>query len=129
MRILLDTHTLIWAIVEPGRLSSAATAAITANGAEVYASHVSLWEMAIKRRLGKLEIVDRPALEWFNDFVSRSGLRQLAISADHLGGAESLPALHSDPFDRLLVAQARHERLSVLTQDRLVTQYDVDAIW
>ena len=95
----------------------------------MYASHVSLWEMAIKQRLGKLGELDRPALEWFGHYVAKSGLRELSIAARHLGAVESLPAKHNDPFDRLLVAQARQEGLSIVTLDELVSQYDVDVVW
>ena len=128
MRLLLDTHALIWLVMAPDRLDAEARAAITADGAEVHASHVSLWEMAIKRRLGKLDVLDRPAGEWFREYVPRSNLRQLAIAADHLGEVESLPVLHGDPFDRLIVAQAATEGLTVVTHDPLVAQYDIATI-
>ena len=129
MRLLLDTHALIWAVVAPERLGEAAHAAMVADGAEVYASHVSLWEMAIKRRTGKLNGLDRSAIEWFETFVPKSRILQLPIAAGHLGAVEFLPARHSDPFDRLLVAQARHEGLVIVTHDELVTRYDVEVIW
>ena len=129
MRLLLDTHALIWAVAAPERLGDAARAALVAVGAEVYASHVSLWEMAIKRRLGKLNDLDRPAIDWFETFVSKSRMLQLPIAAGHLGAVEFLPPKHNDPFDRLLVAQARHEGLAIVTRDELVTQYEIDVIW
>jgi PIN domain nuclease of toxin-antitoxin system len=102
---------------------------MTAVGAEVYASHVSLWEMAIKRRLGKLDALDQPARNWFETYVPRSGMRPLPIDASHLGAVEFLPALHNDPFDRLLVAQARVNGLTMVTRDELVAQYDIAVIW
>ncbi len=102
---------------------------MVADGAEVYASHVSLWEMGIKRRIGKLNGLDRSAIEWFETFVPKSRILQLPIAAGHLGAVEFLPARHSDPFDRLLVAQARHEGLVIVTHDELVTRYDVEVIW
>jgi PIN domain nuclease of toxin-antitoxin system len=129
VRLLLDTHALIWLVHAPERLSTAATAAVTAEGAEVHASHVSLWEMAIKRGNGKLGELDRPAADWFEHFVPRSGLRPLPIAATHLGAVEHLPLLHRDPFDRLLVVQAQHERLELVTADPLVAQYTVDVVW
>jgi len=128
VRLLLDTHALIWLVMAPDRLGPPARAAITADGAEVYASHVSLWEMAIKRRLGKLDVLDRAAAEWFREYVPRSHLRQLPIAADHLGEVESLPLLHGDPFDRLIVAQAVVEGLTVITHDPLVAQYGIATI-
>lgn len=129
MRLLLDTHALIWAIHAPDRLGEQSRAEIVAGGAEVYASHVSLWEMAIKRRIGKLDALDRPAMDWFETYVPRSRMRPLPIEAGHLGAVEFLPALHNDPFDRLLVAQARLNGLTMVTRDELVTQYDIDVIW
>lgn len=129
MKLLLDTHALIWAVQAPERLGDTAHAAITADGADVYASHVSLWEMAIKRRIGKLDDLDRSALDWFETFVPRSGMLQLPIAPSHLGLVEFLPSKHNDPFDRLLVAQARHAGLTVVTRDELVSQYEIDVIW
>jgi PIN domain nuclease of toxin-antitoxin system len=129
VNLLLDTHALIWAVSAPERLSEAARSAIIADGAEVYASHVSLWEMAIKRRLGKLHELDRSAVDWFETFVPKSRMRQLPISVAHLGAVEFLATKHNDPFDRLLVTQARHESLVIITKDELVNQYDVDVIW
>ena len=129
MRLLLDTHVLIWIVMAPDRVGAKARAAIAADGAEVHASHVSLWEIAIKRRLGKLEQIDRPALDWFRHYVAVSNLRQLPIHAEHLGAVETLPHLHGDPFDRLLVAQTAREHMTIVTQDDLVTQYDIATIW
>ena len=129
MRLLLDTHALIWAVQSPERLGDKARTALTTDDAEVYASHVSLWEMAIKRRIGKLDELDRPALEWFETYVPKSNMLQLPIGLVHLGAIESLPMKHNDPFDRLLVAQAHHEGLTVVTHDDLVSQYDIDVIW
>ena len=129
MKLLLDTHALIWAVQSPERLGENARAALTAEGAEVYASLVSLWEMAIKRSIGKLDQLDRKAAAWFDHFVPRSGLRQLPIAASHLGAVEDLPRLHNDPFDRLLVTQAHQGGMAMVTLDSRVSQYDIDVIW
>lgn len=129
MRLLLDTHALIWLVQAPERLGRDAHEAITAGDAEVHASHVSLWEMAIKRSTGRLGELDRRAVDWFEHFVPRSGLRQAPITAGQLGAVEELPRLHNDPFDRLLVVQALHEGMTLVSLDRLVTQYDVDVVW
>jgi PIN domain nuclease of toxin-antitoxin system len=129
MKLLLDTHALLWLAMAPERLGEAATRAVTAPGAEVYASHVSLWEMAIKRRQGKLQELDSTALEWFDKVVRKSKLIGLPLAAKHLGLLEVLPRLHADPFDRLLVAQARTEQLVIVSQDPLITVYNVDTIW
>lgn len=129
MRLLLDTHALIWVVQAPERLGDDAHDALTSEGAEVYASHVSLWEMAIKRSTGKLGDLDRRAVEWFEHYVPRSGLRPLPIAANHIGAVEDLPRLHSDPFDRLLVAQAQQGAMTIVSVDGLVAQYDVDVMW
>ncbi len=129
MKLLLDTHALIWAVQSPERLGERARTALSTNGAEVYASHVSLWEMAIKRRTGKLDQLDRKAADWFDHFVPRSGFRQLPIAASHLGAVEDLPLIHNDPFDRLLVTQARHGEMALVTGDGRVSQYDIEVIW
>ena len=81
MKLLLDTHALIWAVQSPERLGGHARAALSTDDAEVYASHVSLWEMATKRRTGKLDQLDRKAVDCFDYFVPRSGFRQLPIAA------------------------------------------------
>lgn len=129
MKLLLDTHALIWAVQSPDRLGADARTALTADDAEVYASHVSLWEMAIKRSIGKLDQLDRRAADWFDHFVPRSGLRQLTIAASHLGAVEDLPRLHNNPFDRLLVTQARQGGMAVVTLDSHVPQYDIKVVW
>ena len=129
MKLLLDTHALIWLVHAPDRLGGDGRAALAGTDAEVYASHVSLWEMAIKRGSGKLTQLDRAAAEWFAYFVPRSGLRPLPIAAGPLGAVEDLPRLHNDPFDRLLVAQAREAGMTLITLDRMVSQYDVAVIW
>jgi PIN domain nuclease of toxin-antitoxin system len=129
MKLLLDTHALIWAVMAPERLGAKARTLIEAEGAEVFASHVSLWEMAIKRRLGKLEEIGDAAGAWFTNYVPNSGMVSLPLSAKHFAEVEFLPSLHGDPFDRLLVTQARTEKLTIVTIDSMVMQYDVATIW
>ena len=129
MKLLLDTHALIWAVQSPERLGGHARAALSTDDAEVYASHVSLWEMAVKRRSGKLDELDRRAADWFDHFVPRSGFRQLPIAASHLGAVEDLLLIHNDPFDRLLVTQARQGDMALVTGDELVSRYGIEVIW
>ena len=129
MKLLLDTHALIWMVQSPERLGERGRMALTAADAEVYASHVSLWEMAIKRSTGKLEQLGRNAPDWSDHYVPRSGLRHLSIAVSHLGAVEGLPRLHNDPFDRLLITQAQQGELTVVTLDSHVSQYDIDVIW
>jgi PIN domain nuclease of toxin-antitoxin system len=129
MRLLLDTHALIWLVAAPDRLGEAARDALTTDGVEAHASHVSLWEMAMKRRIGKLDELGRSAGGWFETYVPKSRLKQLPITAAHLAAVESLPLLHGDPFDRLIVAQALGDGFTIVTRDELVSQYDVPVIW
>lgn len=129
MRLLLDTHALIWAVMSPQRLGDTARDAILDSNNVVYASHVSLWELAIKRRIGKLTTIDRPAGEWFETYVRASKMQALSISAAHLGAVEFLPLVHGDPFDRLLVAQAQLDGMTVVTRDPAFAHYDVATLW
>lgn len=129
MTHLLDTHALVWAVIEPERLSEPARAAMLDPAHQVFASHVSLWEMSIKRQLGKLPQLDRPALRWFEHFVPVSGFTPLRIEAAALGRVEDLPEHHRDPFDRLLVAQALIDGLTIISADRRLSPYDVRIAW
>ncbi len=121
MKLLLDTHLLLWAAGEPRRLSKQARALIDNPDNELLFSAASLWEVAIKRGLGREDFkVDARLL--------RRGLldneyRELPIISDHVVATESLPLLHRDPFDRILVAQATVEGITLLTIDSLVSQY------
>ncbi len=123
MRLLLDTHALIWTAADPTRLSERAVAAITDPGNDVYVSAVSGWEVAIKRARGRLRFpdVDR-------DLLRTLRLAELPITLRHAVEAGHLPAHHRDPFDRMLVAQARVDDLMLVTRDRLLEPYDV-ALW
>lgn len=131
MRFLLDTHALIWFISDADRLSENAVAAIR-DGQAVYASHVSLWEMAIKSRSGKLTIDGSRfvgAGAWFARNVPKAKLLELPIGADHLGAVEFLPDHHRDPFDRLLIAQTELEKLTLITCDELIAPYAITTLW
>jgi len=121
MKLLLDTHLLLWAAGNPDRLSDAARSLIENPENELLFSAASLWEVAIKRGLGRDDFqVDARLL--------RRGLldnaySELPIVSDHVVAAESLPPIHKDPFDRILVAQAIVEGITLLTTDSLVAQY------
>lgn len=123
MRLLLDTHALLWALAADASLSGEAAAAITDGRSEVYASAASAWEIEIKRTLGKLEAP--PDLV---DAVEDTGFEPLAIDMDHAIEAGRLPLHHSDPFDRLLVAQARLEGLTLVTSDSQIERYEVQTL-
>lgn len=121
MRLLLDTHALIW--WDEDRLPRSVTAAIkTAD--EVFVSAASAWEVAIKSALGKLTARGTVA-----DAIADYGFAALPISVDHADAVRTLPPHHRDPFDRLLVAQAQIERLTIVTRDPVFAQYDVAVRW
>jgi len=121
MRVLLDTHILLWTVLDDPRLSAAQLEAIGTG--ELYLSAASVWEIGIKRALGKLYVPE----EIFNIAVD-AGCRPLPISWTHAETAASLPPHHADPFDRMLVAQAQCEGLKLISSDARMTTYDVDLI-
>jgi PIN domain nuclease of toxin-antitoxin system len=118
MRLLIDTQIFIWAVMESENLSAQARR-IMLDAAEVFVSAASIWEIAIKARLGKLE--GNP--DEFVAAIGQSGFRELVISARHAAKVHELPHHHRDPFDRLLIAQALSEPLRLLTVDRMLGQY------
>ena len=121
MKLLLDTHLLLWAAGEPQRLSKPARRLIDNPDNELLFSAASLWEVAIKRRLGREDFkVDARLLR---RGLLDNGYSDLPIISDHVVATESLPLLHRDPFDRILVAQATVEGVTLLTMDSLVSQY------
>jgi len=118
---LLDTHLLLWAGVGSDRLPHATRAVLDDPTADVRFSVVSLWETVIKLQLGRADFQIDP--EALRAHARLAGLVELAISGEHVLGVSRLPALHRDPFDRLLVAQARHENLRLLTVDQQMLAY------
>ena len=121
MKLLLDTHLLLWAAGEPKRLSRQARTLIDDPDNELLFSPASLWEVAIKRGSGRKDFkVDARLLR---RGLLDNGYRELPIISDHVVATESLPLLHKDPFDRILVAQATIEGITLLTIDSWVSQY------
>lgn len=121
MRVLLDTHVLLWAMLNDPRLTSAQVRAISEG--EVYLSSASVWEVGIKRAIGKLDVPEN-----LFEIAVDAGCRPLPISLTHAKAAAALPPHHSDPFDRMLVAQARCERLSLASSDSKFGAYDVELV-
>ena len=130
MSILLDTHVFIWAAEENRRLSGAARAMLNDPNEVVFFSAVSSLEIAIKWSKGNLELPCRP-LEFVNTTIAAAGISPLAISVRDMCAVADLPFHHDDPFDRLLVAQARANGLRLMTADAMLERYDVDliALW
>jgi len=121
MKLLLDTHLLLWAAGEPRRLSKRARTLLANPDNELLFSAASLWEVAIKRGLGREDFkVDARLLR---RGLLDNGYSELPITSVHVVATESLPLIHKDPFDRILVAQATVEGVTLLTIDSLVSQY------
>ena len=121
MKILLDTHLLLWAADAPERLSERARQIMSDEAIEPLFSVASIWEVIIKAGLGRPDFSVDPGL-WRRGLL-RSGYSELAISGQHALAVADLEPLHRDPFDRMLVAQARHEGLDLVTSDPFVARY------
>ena len=126
MRLLLDTHVALWALSAPERLSEGARDAIV-SAEDLWLSVVSPWEMVIKASLGKLEL-HRPVADLVRELEREFGVVSLPIKLPHVLEVAHLPLHHGDPFDRLLIGQARAEGLSVVTRDRHFEAYGVPVI-
>ncbi len=121
MNYLLDTHVLLWTLVDPDRVPRPMLRLIEETGNRVWFSAASIWEIAIKHSLGKDDFPIEPAMIW--KAARETGLEELAVTAEHAVGVDALPWLHRDPFDRLLVAQARSTKMKLLTTDPQVNAY------
>lgn len=124
MRYLLDTHILLWWIADDPKLRFDIRRTVTNPDYDIVVSAASIWEAAIKRAVGKLRFETPVLLET----LRRSGLRVLPITAEHALAAGELPRHHDDPFDRMLVAQALMERLTLVTRDGRLRDYQVAII-
>lgn len=121
MNLLLDTHLLLWAASEPQRLSAKARALLLDSANQLVFSSASLWEISIKNGLERPDFNVDPRRLWRMLLVN--GYRELPVTSEHAVAVNDLPPLHKDPFDRILVAQARVEGLTLLTADKAVAKY------
>lgn len=121
MRLLLDTHIFVWMVGEPERLSPAVAAAVVNPDNDVYLSAVSVWEIAIKRALGRL----RFPLERLDALLAEMGVEILDLTAAHAIATGDLPRHHDDPFDRALIGQAKVEGLTLVSVDQAMVRYDL----
>lgn len=121
MNLLLDTHVALWAITDSPKLPQKARDLIASPKTTVWVSAASVWEIAIKHALGRgdMPVSGRDAARYFEE----SGYRFLVIEAEHVLAVEDLPLHHQDPFDRILVAQARVEPMRLMTHDPLLARY------
>lgn len=127
MRLLLDTHVFLSWDDEPERLSQAALAALVNPANQIHLSVVSIWEIAIKAQRGKLSL--RQPLSAKVAGQQHNGLHVLDVTLPHVLAVESLPSIHKDPFDRLLIAQAGCEAMILVTADSAVARYGVPVLW
>jgi PIN domain nuclease of toxin-antitoxin system len=128
MRVLLDTHALIWFLEGDERLSGRARETIAQDDNEVLVSIVSLWEMSIKHSLGKLEL-GQPFADLIPKQLEANAFGVLGVELTHVIELGTLPYHHRDPFDRLMIAQARVEGLPVVSDDRAFDAYGVQRVW
>lgn len=124
MKLLLDTHALIWSIQTPERLSARAREALVDPDATLFVSSASAWEISVKRGLGRLKF---PSVT--REMLTLVRMQPLSITITHADEVRALPDLHKDPFDRMLVAQARVEGCVLVSRDPLVRAYDVRTLW
>lgn len=128
MRLLLDTHALVWAALIPGRLSARAAEAIIDGANDVYVSAITAMEIATKVRAGKLDDA-RPLARQFASQVRDIGFDLLPVTAEHGERAGNLALAHKDPWDRLLIAQAQIEDLLLVTADEQIILSGISILW
>lgn len=120
MNFLIDTHIVLWWLYNDSLLSRKEYEAIGDHNNSVFVSSISAWELSLKKNLGKLDVPDD-----FLEALSYSNFTPLALTVAHGGIAGALPLHHRDPFDRMIIAQAQSENLTVITHDRYFSRYDV----
>ena len=126
MNVLLDTHTLLWALTDESKLSERVRKLLPK--AETWFSVASLWEIVIKAQIGKIPL-PRPTGPFVISKLALNGVQILQVTPDHVLRIESLPDYHRDPFDRMLIAQSLEEKLPLVTADRVFARYPVQVIW
>ena len=127
-RLLLDTHAFLWWIDDAPELTPAARRAIGDVNNECYLSLASCWELAIKASLGKLRLTS-PVERFVSEQITANGFTLLNIELRHTAKVEKLPFHHRDPFDRLLIAQALAEKLTIVSADKIFRDYGVKVLW
>jgi len=128
MRLLLDTHALLWWLDGDQRLPESSRLAIGEAGNQIFVSAASAWEIATKVRIGKLpgavEVADR-----FSEIIAEQAFGRLSITVEHARRAGLLPGDHRDPFDRMLIAQSQIERLTLVSNETLFDQFGCERLW
>jgi len=126
MRVLLDTHTFLWAITQESRLSQ--TVRVLLPSAQTWFSVASVWEILTKVQIGKLSL-PRPTGQFVTSRLAANGVQILPVTLEHVLRIESLELYHRDPFDRVLIAQSIEEKLPLVTADPHFQRYPVEVIW
>jgi PIN domain nuclease of toxin-antitoxin system len=125
---LLDTHALIWSADNDARLGANARAIILDSASVLAVSVASAWELSIKAGRGDLQLTPN-VVDWFTQATQLGRIKVLPVELDHLTDLETLPRHHGDPFDRLIICQARALNLTILTRDHAFSNYGVNKIW
>lgn len=128
LRALLDAHAFIWWVLDTPELSDESRRILADGDNEIVVSVASSYEIVHKAQQGRLTLPDSPA-EYVRSRITSNGFTTLAIELSHALRAGSLPRIHGDPFDRMLVAQAQVEGIPILTADPAIARYDVEVIW
>lgn len=128
MRVLLDAHVFLWNDLEPRKLPPGVLAFLRRADVETFLSVVSVWEIIIKQAIGKLNL-DTPLLETVSQYRSLNNLQILQVALNHVFAVDGLPNHHKDPFDRLLIAQAISETMTIVTNDPAIAKYGVPILW
>ena len=128
MKLLLDSHVVLWAIDQPALLSKKVRTALLNESNELFVSVGSMWEISLKVQSGKLKLPSHP--DYLELHLRRLGVQgYLAIALFHVYQVAKLPLIHKDPFDRLLVSQAIVEGMTLVTKDRVISEYPVAVMW
>ncbi len=128
MTYLLDTHALIWSADDDERLGAKARSVIVDGTSTLAVSVASAWELSIKAESGRLRLAPN-VVNWFAQATRIGRIQVLPVELDHLADLETLPRHHGDPFDRMIICQARALDLTILTRDRAFRDYDVKTLW
>ncbi|WP_414514584.1 type II toxin-antitoxin system VapC family toxin [Nostoc sp. PCC 9305] len=128
MKLLLDTQCWLWWFAQPERLNEEAIAHIADENNELWLSVASIWEIGIKVAIGKLPLPD-PLDSYISSRMAQLGMRSLEITASHALQAAALPLHHRDPFDRMLIAQAQIEEMTLVSSDSMFNKYNISLIW
>ena len=129
MKLLLDTHAFIWLVTAPEMIPPDTLETCKRRENRLLVSLVTLWEIQIKSQLGKMRLGSSSLPEIVSTLVEQGTIDLLPIMSEHIFGLEALPFHHRDPFDRLLVSQARAEKASLVSKDRTLSAYEVELLW